>query len=245
MKPSSRADIFLVEHGYAKTRAEAQEAIEAGNVFDGGRRVIKSSQRLNETARIKYSPAHPFVSRGALKLAGALNHFDLSPHGLTALDLGASTGGFSEVLLARGARKVFAVDVGHDQLHSKIANDPRVTALEGINARDLSPKQIAAAPQAIVVDVSFISLKIALPAALSLAAKGAWLVALVKPQFEVGKKFVGKGGIVKDADARIRALVDIGFWLQREQGWRLYGFIDSPVTGGDGNHEFFVAADKP
>jgi 23S rRNA (cytidine1920-2'-O)/16S rRNA (cytidine1409-2'-O)-methyltransferase len=245
MNPSSRADIFLVEHGYAKTRAEAQEAIEAGNVFEGGRRVIKSSQWLNETSRIKYSPAHPFVSRGALKLAGALNHFDLSPHELTALDLGASTGGFSEVLLARGARKVFAVDVGHGQLHPKIAKDPRVVSFEGVNARDLSAKQVSEPPQAIVADVSFISLKLALPNALALAAKGAWLIALVKPQFEVGKKFVGKGGIVKDANARIRALADVGFWLQRDQGWRLWGYMDSPVTGGDGNHEFFVAAAKP
>jgi 23S rRNA (cytidine1920-2'-O)/16S rRNA (cytidine1409-2'-O)-methyltransferase len=244
MNPSSRADIFLVEHGYAKTRTEAQEAIEAGNVFDGGRRVIKPSQRLNETARIKYSPAHPFVSRGALKLAGALNHFDLSPDGLAVLDLGASTGGFSEVLLARGARKIFAIDVGHGQLHPKIAQDLRVTSLEGMNARELSAKQIAEPPQAIVADVSFISLKLALPNALALAAKGAWLAALVKPQFEAGKKFVGKGGIVKDADARIRALADIGFWL-KAQGWNVIGYMDSPVTGGDGNHEFFIAAEKP
>jgi 23S rRNA (cytidine1920-2'-O)/16S rRNA (cytidine1409-2'-O)-methyltransferase len=241
----ARADIFLVEHGYAASRAEAQEAIAAGKVFDGGRRVIKPSQQLNETSRIKYSRAHPFVSRGALKLAGALNHFDLSPHGLVVLDLGASTGGFSEVLLARGAMKVFAVDVGHGQLHPKIAKDPRVIALEGLNARELSDKQIATPPQAIVADVSFISLKLALPNALAMAAPGAWLVALVKPQFEVGKKFVGKGGIVKDAEVRIRALADIGFWIQREQHWKLIGFMDSPVTGGDGNHEFFIAAQKP
>jgi 23S rRNA (cytidine1920-2'-O)/16S rRNA (cytidine1409-2'-O)-methyltransferase len=240
-----RADVFLVEHGYAASRAEAQEAIAAGKVFDGGRLVTKASQRLNETSRIEYSPAHPFVSRGALKLAGALDHFDLSPHGLIALDVGASTGGFSEVLLSRGARKVFAVDVGHGQLHPKIAQDPRVVSFEGINARDLCAKQITEAPQAIVADVSFISLKLALPKALAMAAPGAWLAALVKPQFEVGRKFVGKGGIVKDADARIRALVDIGFWIQREQDWKLIGFMGSPVTGGDGNHEFFVAAQKP
>jgi 23S rRNA (cytidine1920-2'-O)/16S rRNA (cytidine1409-2'-O)-methyltransferase len=240
-----RADIFLVEHGYAASRAEAQEAIEAGKVFEGGRRVIKASQQLNETSRIKYSPAHAFVSRGALKLADALNHFDLSPHGLTVLDLGASTGGFTEVLLARGAMKVFAVDVGHGQLHSKIAKDPRVVSLERLNARELTSKQITEVPQAIVADVSFISLKLALPNALALAAPGAWLLALVKPQFEVGKKFVGKGGIVKDAEARIRALVDIGFWIQREQRWSLIGFMDSPIAGGDGNHEFFIAAEKP
>src|SRR5690349_16495768 len=134
MKPSARADVFLVEHGYAKSRAEAQEAIEAGNVFDGGRRITKPSQRLNESAHIKYKPTHPFVSRGALKLAGALNHFDLSPHNRICLDLGASTGGFSEVLLARGASRIHAIDVGHGQLHPKIASDPRVTSLEHLNA---------------------------------------------------------------------------------------------------------------
>ena len=244
MNPSSRADIFLVEHGYAKTRTEAQEAIEAGNVFDGGRAVTKPSQRLNETSRIKYSPAHPFVSRGALKLTAALDRFRLSPEGLTCLDLGASTGGFTEVLLARGARKVFAVDVGHGQLDAKIAEDPRVVSLEGTNARELTAKQIAEAPQAVVVDVSFISLRLALPKALMLAEQGAWLIALVKPQFEVGRKFVGKGGIVKDADARIRALADIGFWL-KTQGWNVIGYMDSPIEGGDGNREFLVAAEKP
>src|ERR1700744_3939646 len=131
--PSQRADVFLVEHGYARTRAEAQEAIEAGKVFEGGRRVIKPSQHLNETSRIKYERAHPFVSRGALTLAGAIKHFDLSPHGLVCLDLGASTGGFSEVLLMHGASKIFAVDVGHGQLDPKIAKDPRVVNIARTN----------------------------------------------------------------------------------------------------------------
>jgi 23S rRNA (cytidine1920-2'-O)/16S rRNA (cytidine1409-2'-O)-methyltransferase len=244
MSRASRADAFLVERGYAKSRAEAQEAIAAGNVIANGRPVTKPSQRLNEMARIEYSPAHPFVSRGALKLMAALDRFELSPRGLVALDLGASTGGFTEILLMRGAKKVFAVDVGHRQLDTRLAKDPRVVACEGLNARALSAKEIAEAPQAVVADVSFISLKLALPPALALAAKGARLVALVKPQFEVGRKFVGRGGIVKDAGARIRALVDIGFWL-REQGWDVIGYMDSPITGGDGNREFLIAAEKP
>lgn len=240
-----RADLFLVEHGYAKTRAEAQEAIASGNVTADGRPVIKASQPLNETSRVKYQRAHPFVSRGALKLAGALNRFEFESYEKVLLDLGASTGGFTEVLLARGARKVFAVDVGHGQMDEKLKNDPRVVSLEGVNARDLSAKQIVQAPQGIVANVDFISLKLALPKALELAAPGAWLAALVKPQFEVGKKFVGKGGIVRDSEARIRALADIGFWLAREQGWSVLDYMDSPIEGGDGNREFFIAAVKP
>jgi 23S rRNA (cytidine1920-2'-O)/16S rRNA (cytidine1409-2'-O)-methyltransferase len=243
--PSNRADVFLVEHGYAKSRTEAQEAIEAGLVFDGGRRVIKPSQRLNETARIKYSPPHSFVSRGAMKLIAALDRFDLSPYERMCLDIGASTGGFTEVLLARGARKVFAVDVGHGQLDAKITKDLRVISLERINARDLSSTHITARPQAIVVDVSFISLKLALPNALAMAEKGAWLIALVKPQFEVGKKSVGKGGIVKDAAAQTAALEEISRWLSEDRKWSVLATMESPVKGGDGNREFLIAAKKP
>lgn len=242
--PSSRADIFLVEHGYARTRAEAREAIEAGNVFDGGRRIAKPSQRLNESAHIKYARAHPYVSRGALKLAAALNHFKLSPRGLVCLDLGASTGGFSEVLLLHGARKIFAVDVGHGQLDQKITNDPRVVNIERTNARDLSCERIGDAPQAIVADLSFISLKLALPPALAMAGSGAWLVALVKPQFEAGRQNVGKGGIVRDAAVQEAALADIVAWLPSNEGWTVLGTMESPVKGGDGNREFLLAALK-
>ena len=245
MNPSSRADVFLVEHGYAKSRAEAQEAIEAGHVFAGGRRVLKPSQRLNESAHIKYSRAHPFVSRGALKLGAAINHFKLEPHGLVCLDIGASTGGFTEVLLIRGAAQVYAVDVGHGQLVEKIARDPRVVALEGVNARTLSARQIPRKPQAIVADVSFISLKLALPAALAMAEKGAWLIALVKPQFEVGKENIGKGGIVKDEAVQQAALDEIARWFAEDQNWSVIGTMGSPVKGGDGNREFLIAAKKP
>ena len=235
---SNRADVFLVEHGYARTRAEAQEAIAAGKVFDGGRPILKPSHKLNETSRIRYERAHPFVSRGALKLAAALDRFALSPRGLVCLDLGASTGGFTEVLLARGAAHVFAVDVGHGQLDPKLARDPRVTSLERTNARDLKP--LAQAPQAIVADLSFISLKLALPPALEMAAPGAWLVALVKPQFEAGKENIGKGGIVRDAAAQEKALEDVLAWMP----WRAMGTMESPVKGGDGNREFLLAAAK-
>ncbi len=242
MSTSNRADVFLVEHGYAKTRAEAQEAIAAGKVFDGGRPVLKPSQRLNETSRIRYERAHPFVSRGALKLVAALDRFKLSPQGLVCLDLGASTGGFSEVLLARGARRVYAVDVGHGQLDPGIAGDARVVSMERTNARDL--KTFAEAPQAITADLSFISLKLALPPALAMTAPDTWLIALVKPQFEVGPKHVGKGGVVRDEDAQRGALADIEAWMASVDGWTVAGAMESPVKGGDGNREFLLAARK-
>jgi 23S rRNA (cytidine1920-2'-O)/16S rRNA (cytidine1409-2'-O)-methyltransferase len=246
MTPSARADVFLVEHGCAKSRAEAQEAIEAGKVFADGRRVIKASQSLNESSRIKYERAHPYVSRGAMKLAGALNHFKREPYGLVCLDIGASTGGFSELLLLRGAKRIYAIDVGHGQLDPKIAKDMRVVSLERLNARDLTEKHIAGnKPQAIVADVSFISLKLALPPALALAQKGAWLIALVKPQFEVGRENVGKGGIVKDEAAQQAALEDIARWLAEDQKWSVLGTMESTLTGGDGNREFLIAAVKP
>jgi len=239
-----RADLFLVDNRYAKSRAEAQAAIKAGNVFADGKLVSKPSQNLSKSMRIGYTPAHPYVSRGALKLVAALDRFGLSPAGLTCLDLGASSGGFSEVLLERGARKIFAVDVGHDQLHTRIANDPRVVSLEHQNARDLSPKSIIGSPEAIVADLSFISLRLALPPALHMAAPNAWLVALFKPQFEVGRDKIGKGGIVKDDYARTHALIEFIQWLNGQGDWRFLSppFIESPILGADGNLEFLVAA---
>ncbi len=240
-----RADLFLVEHGFAASRAEAQAAIAGGLVQADGRTIVKPSQRLSAAARIAYVPSHPYVSRGALKLAAALDHFALTPQGLVCLDIGASTGGFSEVLLARGAAKVVALDVGHGQLHPKIAADPRVAIVEGLNARELTAAHVREAPQAITADVSFISLKLALPPALALARSGAWLVALVKPQFEVGRERVGKGGIVRDEADRRSACADIVAWLSCLQGWTVEGAMESPVVGGDGNREFLVAARKP
>jgi len=240
-----RADVFLVENGYAASRAEAQEAIEAGKVFSDGRPILKPSQPLSESCHIQYERTHMFVSRGAVKLASALDQFGLDVDGRIALDVGASTGGFTEVLLMRGAGKVYAVDVGHGQLNPKITRDPRVVSLEKTNARDLDAKVIPQKPGAIVADVSFISLKLALPKALALAADNSWLVALVKPQFEVGRENVGKGGIVKDEAAQDAALAEIARWLSEEQGWNVIGTMDSPIKGGDGNREFLIAARKP
>jgi 23S rRNA (cytidine1920-2'-O)/16S rRNA (cytidine1409-2'-O)-methyltransferase len=239
-----RADLYLVQNGYAESRAEAQAAIAAGKVSADGRMIGKPSQTLVQGARISYAPAHPYVSRGALKLVAALDHFRLSPDKLVCLDIGASTGGFTQVLLERGAARVFAVDVGHGQLHDKIANDARVVSLEGVNARELSPVVLGEEVQAIVADVSFISLKLAVPRALAMAAQGAWLVALVKPQFEVGKENIGKGGIVRDEAMQIAVRDDISAWLGAQRGWAVLHTMDSPIAGGDGNREFLIAAKK-
>jgi 23S rRNA (cytidine1920-2'-O)/16S rRNA (cytidine1409-2'-O)-methyltransferase len=239
-----RADVFLVEQGLAASRAEAQAAIAAGSVTANGRLLTKSSQMLSPGVEITYRKAHPFVSRGALKLTAALDHFRLSPEGRVCLDIGASTGGFTEVLLQRGASKVFAVDVGHGQLHPKLARDPRVISYEGVNARALSPAQITDPPGAIVADVSFIGLKLILPPALALAAGGAFLVVLVKPQFEVGPEHVSRGGLVRDEKAQHAAVEDIQHWLGAQTGWNVLGWIDSPIQGGDGNREFLLAAAK-
>lgn len=239
-----RADVFLVERGYAASRAEAQAAIRAGLVSAGGKPILKPSQAIAANAAIKYEKPHPYVSRGALKLAAALDRFKLSPAGLICLDLGASTGGFTEVLLGRGARKVYAVDVGHGQLHPRLAADRRVISLEGVNARDLGLAHIPERIDCIVADVSFISLKLALPATLKLARGEAWLVALVKPQFEAGRGKIAKSGIVKDPAARQEALQSVVGWLSAQPGWKIEGTMESPTLGGDGNVEFLLAARK-
>ena len=239
-----RADTFLVRNGYAKSRTEAQSAIRSGRLKVNGELITKPSRVLDPDAAIEYVPPHPYVSRGALKLIAALDHFELSPKGLVCLDVGASTGGFTEVLLERGAVKVYAVDVGHQQMHPRVKRDERVVARDGVNARALSRTEVPDRPMAVVVDVSFIGLKLALPAALSLAAPGAWLVALVKPQFEVGRFQVGKGGIVKDGQAREAALNDIAAWVGEQAGWVVSGRMESPIEGGDGNREYLLAAKK-
>lgn len=236
----TRADIFLVENGFATSRTEAQAAIRAGTVSANGARVLKPSQSIAPGTAITYTKAHPYVSRGALKLIAALDHFELSPEGLICLDIGASTGGFTEVLLERGAHRLYAVDVGHGQLRQKLKDDPRVISLEGTDARSLTLAHISEPPQAIVADVSFISLKLALPPALALA-KNAWLVALVKPQFEAGRGNVGRGGIVRDEavqDSAVQAVIAV----LKKCNWSVLGAIESPIQGGDGNHEFLVAA---
>lgn len=206
-----------------------------------GQVVRKASEALAEEAVLEASPAHPWVGRGALKLAHALETWPIAVTGRVVLDVGASTGGFTEVCLARGAARVYAVDVGRGQLHPRIAADTRVVSLEGTDARSLTFDFIPQALDLIVSDVSFIGLSKVLPAALALAAPGADLVALVKPQFEVGPSRVGKGGLVTDEAARRQALEDVEAFVQIS-GWAMQGRCDSPITGGDGNREFLLWA---
>lgn len=238
-----RADVVLVERGLFDSRARARAAIEAGGVIADGRSVSKPSDMIEEVAEISAVAAHPYVGRGALKLVHALGLWPILLEGRTVLDVGASTGGFTEVCLERGAARVYAVDVGRGQLHPKLAGDPRVVSLEGVDARDLTPALIPMAPDLIVTDVSFIGLAKALPKALGLAARGAGLVALVKPQFEVGPQAVGKGGVVKDEAARARALEDVAAFLQ-QSGWLVRETTLSPIVGGDGNIEHLLWAQK-
>ncbi len=240
----TRADLFLVEKGHAASRSEAQAAIRAGLVKVGGVALAKPSASVPDGAVIEYAKPHPFVSRGGVKLAQALDHFHLSSEGLVCLDIGASTGGFTDVLLSGGASCVYAIDVGHGQMHARLKRDPRVITRDGVNARDLSLTHVPQAPQAIVADVSFIGLKLVLPPALDMAASGAWMVVLVKPQFEVGRLWVGKGGIVKDADMQAQAVSDIEAFIAAESRWTVLGHIESPIQGGDGNREFLIAAQK-
>ncbi|HEX6866386.1 MAG TPA: TlyA family RNA methyltransferase [Caulobacteraceae bacterium] len=238
-----RADILLVERGVFDSRAKARAAIEAGGVRADGRAVAKASELIDEAAEIAAEPAHPWVGRGALKLAHALALWPVAVEGRVVLDVGASTGGFTEVCLSRGASRVYAVDVGQGQLHPKVAADPRVVDLSGVDARDLTDVLVRETPQLVVSDVSFIGLEKALPAALALAGEGADLVALVKPQFEVGRAFIGKGGVVKDAAARVRALEAVCAFLTASS-WAVQASAESPVTGGDGNVEYLVWAKK-
>lgn len=241
---SLRADVFLVQQGYASSRAEAQAAIRAGKVIIGGKTVQKSSQSINPDEPVTYERAHPYVSRGALKLIAALDQFSLTPEGRVCIDIGASAGGFTEVLLERGAQKVFAVDVGHGQLREKLSSDPRVVKLEGVNARALTPEQITSPVDGIVADVSFIGLKLVLSPALHFAQNGCFMVALIKPQFEVGREHIGKNGIVTDEDAREDTVNDTVNWLAAQPGWKVLGSMESPIKGGGGNTEYLVAAVK-
>lgn len=231
-----RLDIELVTRGLAASRAQARAAIEAGKVSVDGVTAGKPGQGVTGDSRIDYEPPHPWVSRGGLKLAHALDAFGVDPAGLTCLDVGASTGGFTDVLLARGARRVFAVDVGRGQLAAKLAADPRVVSMEGTDARGLTSAEIPEAPDLVVCDASFIGLAKVLPAALALAAPGARLAALFKPQFEVGPAHIGKGGLVKDPRAAEDAAAAFETWL-RSAGWKIAAWADSPIAGGDGNRE--------
>jgi 23S rRNA (cytidine1920-2'-O)/16S rRNA (cytidine1409-2'-O)-methyltransferase len=238
-----RLDVALTTRGLVRSRAEARRAIEAGLVSIDGRIAVKASEPVVDDETIVLGgPVHPYVSRGGLKLAHALDHFAIAVVGRLALDIGASTGGFTDVLLRRGARRVYAVDVGHGQLDPGLRNDPRVVSLERLNVREIDARHVPEPVEMIVCDVSFIGLRLALPAALALAAPGADLVALIKPQFEVGPSGVGKGGIVRDASLRREACETIRDWLAAQPGWIVRGIVDSPIEGGDGNREVLIAA---
>ena len=235
-----RADILLVERGFFPSRARAQAAIAAGLVSVGGVALKKPSEEIPGDAPIEAEAAHPWASRGGVKLAAALDAFALDPSGLVCLDVGASTGGFTDVLLARSAAKVIAVDVGRRQLDPRLAADPRVRSLEGVDARALTHDIIGARPDAIVIDVSFISQRLVLPHLLKLAAERAWLVSLVKPQFELERADLVKGRVRSEA-ALERACAAVRACIEA-QGWTVLGLIPSPILGGAGAREFLIAA---
>lgn len=241
MAVRQRLDEALVARGLYPSRSRARDAVLRGTVTIDGERAQKPSQTVGPNAVIAIADeAQHYVSRAALKLKHALLQFGISTSGKYALDIGASTGGFTQVLLEEGAAHVTAIDVGHGQMR---VEDPRVTLIEGLNARDLTREHLAHPIGLVVCDVSFISLKLALPAALDLAEEKAVLVALIKPQFEAGRDALGKGGIVTDPDEHNRVCAEIRDFLER-QGWRILGLTASPVEGGDGNREFLIAARK-
>ncbi|KCZ88900.1 TlyA family RNA methyltransferase [Hyphomonas johnsonii] len=231
-----RADKILVSLGHFDSRASARAAIEAGLVTADGALVSKPAQILSADQAILAAPVHPYVSRGGLKLSHALDAFGVAPAGRYCLDIGASTGGFTQVLLERGAAHVTAVDVGRGQLHASLHADPRITSLEATDARALLPTMLARAPDLLVCDASFIALEKLLDVPLGLAAPQAVFVGLFKPQFQVGRTHVGKGGVVTDTEASDRAAEAFGVWMN-EKGWPIHAWTASPISGGDGNAE--------
>ena len=241
--PKQRADLLLVALGLAESRAKAQALILAGKVFTDAKRVEKAGDLLPDGVPIEVrGQDHPWVSRGGLKLAHALTHFGLNPEGRICIDLGASTGGFTDVLLQHGAARVYAVDVGHGQLAWKLRQDPRVQVLEKTNARYLDASMIPEPIGALVCDASFIGLRTILPAPLTLCAPGAFAVALIKPQFEAGPGQVGKGGVVRDPALHHSICAMITDWWAGLAGWQVLGITESPITGPEGNKEFLIAA---
>jgi 23S rRNA (cytidine1920-2'-O)/16S rRNA (cytidine1409-2'-O)-methyltransferase len=237
-----RIDQLLVSRGLAESRARAQALIMAGLVFVGDRKVDKSGQQVAEDAELVVKGRdHPWVSRGGVKLAHAIDHFALDPAGAVAMDIGSSTGGFTDVLLQRGAEHVFAVDSGTNQLAWKLRQDPRVTVLEQTSARILTSEHISLPCDWVVCDASFISLAKVLERPLELAAPDCRLVALIKPQFEVGREEVGKGGVIRDPALHARVCGEVRDWLE-SAGWTVDGIVESPITGPEGNVEFLIAA---
>jgi 23S rRNA (cytidine1920-2'-O)/16S rRNA (cytidine1409-2'-O)-methyltransferase len=240
----TRLDISLVDRGLVESRAKAQALIIAGKVFSGEMRLDKPGMPIADDKPLEVRGAeHPWVSRGGVKLAHALEAFGLDPTGLIVIDVGASTGGFTDVALAHGAAKVYAVDVGHGQLAWKLRQNARVVVLEKTNARHLSRAEVPEPADMVVCDASFIGLETVLPAPLALARPGATLVALIKPQFEVGKGRVGKGGVVRDPELHREVCERIAAWLPT-QGWAVLGQAESPLLGPEGNKEFLIAARK-
>lgn len=242
MVKRERADRLLVARGLFESRAQAQAAIAAGQVTADGSVVGKSSDQISSAAVIAAQPAHPYVSRGGVKLAAALENFSLDVGGRVCLDVGSSTGGFAEVLLTHGARHVYAVDVGRGQLHARLREHPQVTSIEQIDIRDLGASRLPVAPDFAAIDVSFISLKLVLPHVSRLLQRTATLVALIKPQFEAGRRHIKKG-IVRDAAVHEAICNDIAQVL-KDLGWRVGGQMASPIRGGDGNREFFIEAQR-
>ncbi len=238
-----RADQLLLTQGLAPSRSRAEALIRAGLVYAGERRIEKPGDLLPADLPLSVRGSDcPWVSRGGLKLEHALRHFGLSPAGRIALDVGASTGGFTDVLLAHGAVKVHAVDVGHGQFAWKLRQDPRVVVHERTNARHLDPRLIPDPIEVLVADASFIGLATLLPAPLALTVPGAFAIALIKPQFEVGKGRVGKGGIVRDPALHREVCQRLSAWWRGLPGWEVIGVTESPVLGADGNREFLIAA---
>ncbi len=231
-----RLDQYLVKHGHFESRARAQEAVKSGRVKVDGRRVVKSGAQIEEGAEISAKAVHPYVSRGGLKLVHALKQFGLNPSGKTCVDIGASTGGFTDVLLRAGASHVYAVDVGHSQLHASLQGRDDVSNMERTDARDLSAANFGTLPDMIVCDASFISLSKILGAALAIPKTSGQLITLVKPQFEVGPKAVGRGGIVTSQLDALQALSDVSGWVSA-QGWHVEATCESPIRGGSGKNK--------
>jgi 23S rRNA (cytidine1920-2'-O)/16S rRNA (cytidine1409-2'-O)-methyltransferase len=243
--PRHRLDLLLVARGLAPSREKAQGMILAGQVEVEGRRVDKAGTPVAEDAEVRVAgPEHPYVSRGGVKLAAALDAFSIDPSGLVCVDVGASTGGFTDCLLQRGARRVYAIDVGYGQLDARLRGDPRVVALEKVNARALTRDHLPEAPSLAVMDLSFISVRLVLPALVPLLAAGATVVVLVKPQFEAGRAEVGRGGIVRSDRVRDRVVAEVGE-AARALGLEVLGSIPSPIRGAKGNQEFLLALRAP
>lgn len=243
MASKKRVDVLLVERGLVESRAKAQALIMAGLVFTSERRINKSGELVHEDIALALKKQeHPWVSRGGIKLDHALSFFNLSPNGLTCLDVGASTGGFTDVLLTNGARQVYAVDVGHGQLDWKLRSDSRVIIKEKCNARYLTQEIIPDPIHVVVCDASFIGLRTVLPAALTLCQPNGWAIALIKPQFEAGREHIGSKGVVRDPQIHTNVCQMIQEWWEALPNWKVLGVEPSPITGPEGNREFLIAA---